>query len=358
MIEAYETAFLQEYYPMSEGARSRTQACLTSSGMKALEVALLLYRTMTDRPLPLYHQVGYYYEGITLIRDLYPDARAVTVEDIYAMLDRGEEMGCLLLEPGLTWPVHEGIDLDLLFRKLERHRQSTPLFLIIDRTLTGMANPFFERYADRMPGHVVLVSIESGIKYWQLGLELTNLGFLVLSGEPVAHPETEERLTHLMGVLTGVPDPALVWRLPRPSRSVLERRMERLARNTNVLYSFLQERRKEGRVSRVYHSVQAGQGLRAGREPWMGSLLYVQLPGVVHYHEYEELAKHWAETAEPALCIHQGGSFGFDTMRLAAVEESPEREFNSALRLSVGRDTAEELAAKLVWLDRMLPPGR
>lgn len=356
-LQRYEDRFFREYYPMSPESRARSAANLTVSGMKALEAALLISRILTSNRLPLYHQVGYYFEGITLLRDMYPDARSVSVEQIYEMVDNQEEMGCLLLEPGLTWPVREGIDLEILFSKLENHRQELPLFVIIDRTLTSIANPLFQRFADRLPEHVILVCVESGIKYFQFGMELTNLGFLAFCGSRVSDEPFAKLLEHVMNVLSGVPEPSLVWRLPEPSMPILQKRMHRLARNMNVLFEFFEELRSEGHVRSLFPSVPEFQPCQVLGEPWIGSLMYFQLPEVATFQEYERIAAEWVQQAPPSLHFHMGGSFGFDTMRVNAVEESPERENNSALRLSVGRDTMEELARKGAFFRKLLQGG-
>jgi hypothetical protein len=354
MIKAYESAFFVEYYPMSERLRRRSIGFLTNSGMKALEVALIAYQTFAGGHLPMYCQAGYYFEGMSLIRDLYPQAKLLSADGIYALIDSGEPIGCLLLEPGVTWPVHDAVHMELLFDKLSRHRQDHPLFIVIDRTLTGIANPLFDKYADRLPDHIYLVCIESGIKYFQFGMELTNLGFFAVYGKELEHEETRERFVHFMNVLSGIPEPAAVWRLPRPSRVMLEKRMTRLARNANRLHDFFGDRLSKGQLISLYRSVQPKQRLSFGDEPWNGSLLYMQLPGMVTFQDYEAAACDWVKRSPPGLNLHFGGSFGFDMLRIGAVMESEEWAHNAALRISVGRDLASDLELKMHYFGTLL----
>ena len=50
--------------------------------MKALEMALIAYKTITKDVFPIYFQEGYYFEGITLIK-IYTVMQNVSLARIY-----------------------------------------------------------------------------------------------------------------------------------------------------------------------------------------------------------------------------------------------------------------------------------
>ena len=89
-----------------------------------------------------------------------------------------------------------------------------------------------------LPSHVVLIIVESGIKYFQLGLDLTNLGFVTFTGNIFRMKDFVDIINHLSSVLSAIPDPVLLQRLPDPNLPFVEERLDRMARNTRLLCSF------------------------------------------------------------------------------------------------------------------------
>ncbi len=59
-VKSYERRFAEQFFPMSYDCRQRSVGFLTTSGMKALEVALIAYKTHTGEAYPLYYQSGFF----------------------------------------------------------------------------------------------------------------------------------------------------------------------------------------------------------------------------------------------------------------------------------------------------------
>ncbi|SDD31228.1 hypothetical protein SAMN02799630_02739 [Paenibacillus sp. UNCCL117] len=347
-VKDYEAASLRAYYAMSAEARRRCVGFLTTSGMKALELALAAYRSFTGEALPAYLQQGFYGEGVELARLLLNRPTELEPQEMYAKVERNEPIGCLLVDPGMCWPVRPPVDLGRLMEGLCRHRQEEPLYVIVDRTLTTAANPLFAKYADRLPPHVVLISVESGIKYMQLGMELANTGFMVAAGRQLEQEAQRQSWVTLLALLDAGADPLTVRQLPVPDQERLTARLSRLNRNAYWVDAFLTHLMREGKITAYQRSVEpSDQYLIEGRR-WMGSLFYIQLPGCRSERDYQAWVDAFVAGAPEEAHFVSGGSFGFDTFRMNAV--AGELGLEAALRVSVGREPIGQLLSRLVYL--------
>lgn len=342
-IDDFQEQFINQYIRIPKSLKNKTLGYLTNSGMKALELALISYKTITKDKLPLYYQEGYYYEGITLINNLYYDADALAVDEIYKKLENNEEIGCLLLDPGTTWPIHSGVDLDLVFSLLEKHKQRSPMFLVVDRTITSISNQVLEKYKDNIPSYVVLIVVESGIKYYQQGLDLVNLGLITFTGNIFRMSAYRDVIKHLTSVLSVYLDPSLLYRLPQPSLFYAENRLKRMSRNTNILISFYNFLKEKHLIDDIYSSVSSKKEYRIRGQPWLGTLIYIKHHNSLEYTAYMQDAKQIINSEGINSHFNQGSSFGFDTNRLCVVEEMFKEEPNCALRLSVGRESIQDI---------------
>ncbi|MDF2668449.1 MAG: hypothetical protein K0R67_755, partial [Paenibacillus sp.] len=82
-VKTYEEKMLNAFYPMSAEARKKCIRYLTSSGMNALELALVAYKKHTAEQLPCYVQTGFYCEGNDLASALLDHSQEKSVEEIY-----------------------------------------------------------------------------------------------------------------------------------------------------------------------------------------------------------------------------------------------------------------------------------
>ncbi len=354
-VKAFEDEVMKAFYPMSDACRSQCIRFLTSSGMSALELALVAYKKHTGEQSPCYVQSGFYCEGADLTSALLHHSQELSVERIYEELERGTEIGCLIVDPGVCWPVKSAVDLELLFAKLEGHTQDKPLYIIVDRTLTGVANPLFKRYGDRLPSHVVLISVESGIKYYQYGLDLVNVGFVAAVGAALQEQRIQEQWIALLGQLTAGADPLMVRQLPIPDAERLTARLQRLNRNAYWIESFLRYLKASGVVQAYYSSVKPSEQYQMEGLPWLGSVFYIQLHGEWREADYQAWINELVAGAPDELHLTSGGSFGFDTFRFNTVTD-PTGQLN-ALRMSVGRDPLGQLLVKLHYLYLSLTVG-
>ncbi|WP_159881051.1 hypothetical protein [Paenibacillus puerhi] len=344
-VKDYEEASISAYYSLTADLRQRSVGFLTTSGMKALELALAGYRSLTQEALPFYFQRGFYGEGCELARLLLSSPVELDPSQIYEKVENGDPIGCLLVDPGVCWPVRPAVDLDRLMDALSRHRQSQPLYVIVDRTLTTIANPLFERYAHTLPPHIVLISVESGIKYMQYGLDIANAGYMVAVGKPLEREAEREKWVTLLALLDAGADPLTVRQLQAPDIGRLTVRLSRLNRNACWMDAFLVHALSEGKVTACYRSVEPSDQYRIGGRRWIGSLFYVQLPGIRSEREYQSWIDRFIVSAPEEAHFVSGGSFGFDTFRMNAVGDATGTE--TALRISVGREPLGRLMTQI-----------
>ncbi|MBP1155711.1 MULTISPECIES: hypothetical protein [unclassified Paenibacillus] len=353
-VKEYEEASLAAFYSLSADIRKQSVGFLTTSGMKALELALIAYKTFTRETLPFYYQKGFYCEGVDLAKTLMITPLELDPAEIYMEVEANKPIGCLLVDPGMCWPVRPAVDLARLFEGLSCHKQSQPLYVIVDRTLTSVANPLFERYADRLPPHVVLISVESGIKYMQYGLELANVGYLVAVGRTLRSESHREKWVALLSLLDAGADPLTVRQLPAPDLKRLTARLSRLNRNAYWMDAFLSHMAREGKVAAFYRSVEPSSQYDLNGRNWIGSVFYIQLPGHRSEQEYQAWIDDFVVSSPEEVHFVSGGSFGFDTFRMNAVGDVSGKE--NALRVSVGRDPLGQLLLKLKYMYSYVQP--
>ncbi|CAI6032401.1 hypothetical protein [Cohnella sp. JJ-181] len=351
-VKRYEDEAMDAFYAMPAHIRERSAIYLTGSGMKALELALAAYKTFAGEDLPCYVQAGFYGEGESLSKTLLSNVKRASPDEMYKLLREGQPVGCLIVDPGQCWPIRQPVDLGALFEALKLHEQRQPLYVIVDRTLTSVANPIFERYADRLPAHVVLVCVESGIKYLQYGFDLVNVGYLVACGHALAEETHRERWVELLSILDAGASPLDVRQLPEPDRSTIITRLSRLNRNAHWMDAYLQYLRRQGDILGYDRSVDPSDAYILEGRTWIGSVFYVRLHGDLSEQEYQERIDACVSASPPEMHLISGGSFGFDSLRLNAVHgEAPEE---NALRLSVGRAPLDQLLATFQVLARLL----
>ncbi|UOE58264.1 hypothetical protein HPB58_12945 [Priestia filamentosa] len=352
-LKELERVFLNEYYEYSDVYENKTKGFITCSGMKALEVALIAYKMINKRDnSPIFYQDGLYYEGITLVNSIDQGAQSLTVEEIYNKLDDSEDINCLIVDPGTTWPIRKGIEMDILMKKICKIRHTKPFFLIIDRTVTTISSQIIRDYGEKLPKNVILISIESGLKYYQLGLDLMNMGFICIHGYLLRLPSFLNTFNHLLGVLSASPEPDLCFRLPPFSLKRLENRLIRMGRNTSLLYEMFKHLQEKKDISTVRPAIQDDYGYRIGKTNWIGTLLYVQSNELRDKEDYYSAARKISSNSPNNLCIFTGSSFGFDSMRVGPVEEANTISPNNAIRFSVGREPINEILLKGRYLQQ------
>lgn len=356
-VKEYEAAAMRAFYNIPEGLMSQSSLFLTTSGMKALELAIAAFRSFSGQRLPCVVQAGFYGEGVELAQTLLDDVRQAEPDEIYRMLETSQAIGCLIVDPGQCWPIKPPVDLDKLFDRLRHHRPggNELLFVIVDRTLTSISNQMFRRYADSLPPHVILVSVESGIKYLQYGFDLTNVGYLVACGQAMEEPTHRSRWVDLLSILDAGASPIDVRQLPAPDFPTVEARLGRLNRNAHWMNAYLRYLREQGRIKDYFLSVNASEDYVLDGRPWIGTVFYIRLYGELSEQDYQARIDACARAVPSSMHLISGGSFGFDSLRLNAVHGETAEE--NALRLSAGRAPLDQLMETMRVLAELLFPA-
>ncbi|MFC3800641.1 hypothetical protein [Cohnella sp. GCM10012308] len=353
-VKNYEDQAIKAFYGIPNEAKSRSALFLTTSGMKALELAIAAFRSFSVNRLPCIVQTGFYGEGVELARTLLDDINELSPDEIYHLLETSQPIGCLIVDPGKCWPVRQPVSLRTLFDSLQRHRPSADerLFVIIDRTLTGISNRMFERYEARLPSHVVLISIESGIKYLQYGFDLANVGYLVACSQAMEEEAFRARWIELLSILDAGASPLDVRQLPVPDLATVSERLGRLNRNASWMSAFLAYLKTQGRIRHYFLSVNPSDEFLLEGKQWLGSVFYIQLNEDLSEQAFQERIDACARAAPAGIHLVSGGSFGFDSLRLNAVHGDKPEE--NALRLSVSRAPLDHLMDTMRVLDDLL----
>ncbi|MGG4551376.1 hypothetical protein, partial [Paenibacillus humicus] len=350
-VKSYEKQFIQEYYKIPSEIAPRTLGFITNSGLKALETALLVLKQITGDRFPVFYQAGFYYEGISLQKLILKEVRALHVNEIYDLLDSQEEIGGLIIDSATTWPSSTGIDLELLFEKVRNHKQKSPMVIIYDRTLSSISVQLFEKFAMDLPSTNVLISVESAIKYYQFGLDLINLGCVVMYSSLFRIKKFFDLIFYIFRILTASPDPILIMKMPAPSIKLIEQRMARISKNVELYVSFFGYLKKKGLIFEVFTGIDLEKRLKISHMNWVGSLVYVTISYLSSHQQYEYFVKYVVENAPAELHLHMGASFGFDTTRLSTVSDVlMDSNGESALRFSIGTESEFEIFNKCKYL--------
>jgi cystathionine beta-lyase/cystathionine gamma-synthase len=293
--DRYERRYLQA---LVEGPPD-LRALLTSCGMAAFTTVLSFLQLEGKLGGPVVAGAGLYHESRLLLERALPERLHLVDEaDTAALLRAVEELrpSAVFLDSLSNTKWMPGPELPPLLARLS----GTPTYLVLDNTSLSVAcQPF--ALADEA---VRLIVFESLLKYVQLGLDRANAGVIVARGHDA------ERLSHYREHLgTNVPDVA-VHALPRPDRSVLERRLARLQRNALLLAKRLRE--------------EAGSLVEVGY-PGGGCLSIVFRDADVTLRlERAMVERAVAEAAKLRVALLGGSSFGFDTTRIYLTAEGAE----------------------------------
>ena len=353
VLKQVERHWLAELYRIPPAMSHTTFGYLTTSGLKALEIALLLFQAVTHRSEPVYYQDGLYFEAEMVVKNLIPSAVSLQAEEICGLLRCHEDIGCLIIDPSTTWPIKPAVSQKQFLQVLREYKPQRQAFIVIDRTMTSLFNQPLEEVGS-FSSKVALVSFESGIKYLQHGLDMANLGLLVVSGMIMRMKTYQQLVSDLMSIFSGYPDPGVVMRLPTVYAKQVHRRLCRMTRNTHWLADMLRRFQEQGPVVRVNVCVEPEQGFFAGDLPWIGSMVYFQLKGMQTVDDYQQWLRRLVVGAPADLQLQIGGSFGFDSIRFCVVENKQSDEGEVGVRVSVGVDTAFDMQQKLMYISDFL----
>lgn len=214
------------------------------------------------------------------------------------------------------------------------HQRGERIFLVVDNTARSVTLQPWARLT--VPTRLRLIVFESLTKYAQLGLDCTAGGLIVTD---VDDADRLDALRELLG--TNITDVS-VHQLPRPDRSLLERRLRRMGRNAQVVADTLNDRMVHG----GFPVALSYPGLP--EHPNFASLSDSQFRG--GYVSIEPLAADIGAAMFPRLIksilyiaaerdvpICEGTSFGFDTTRVYLIAATS-RYGSPFLRIAAGTE--------------------
>ena len=349
-----EGMIAKEYYELLD-SDEKYVGHLTNSGMKALEVAIVLQKMTCLNDYPVYFHEGTYFESKELINRLYTNPIQIDTENLYFKLDSNEKINCIIVDTGVNWPVKKSVNLDLLFEKISHHNQREPLFVILDSTLSSVSNHIFSKYVEKIPKNVIIVTVESMLKYFQMGMELTNLGFVVFYGDMLKRQLYKDIVFDLLRTLTAIPDDSLIKRLPDLRVDYLKSRLKRITRNSRYLMGYCDYLKERGLIESVVSSSSEDNNFYIDDEPWLGGQLYLRFNRIDSIEQYEDISKCFIYNEKYKANISYGMSFGFDTTRVCAIQDLKcDGSSGLCLRVSVGKESLSEIIELITKINEFI----
>ncbi len=332
---AYERAYVDELVDGPADAR----ALLTSCGMAAFTTILALLGAERRLDGPIVIGRGLYHESRLLLRRAVGD-RICEVDEA----DTGDLLRTIAeVRPrtifldslcNTTWA--QLPDLRALVRFLEARRQALDAVLVVDNTGLGAScQPL--ALLGTPPGQRMIV-FESLLKYAQLGLDRANAGVIVARA---GDAETLSSYREHLG--TNVADVAAAC-LPPPDRSVLERRLDRLGRNADLLAERLHAAALDAPVEIAHPSLPTHPAYRRARRlRFRGGCVSIAFePAAVPRLGPRLLETAILEARRRHVTLVGGSSFGFDATRIY-VTAAPADCGEPFVRIAAGTDDRLEV---------------
>lgn len=334
----YEQEFVTEY--ASHLGSRQLHAYLASCGMSAFGALLqwlvqeLGLGTSTIALEPMY------FENIHLIKSYVPDVVRVspTTSDQLLNILRQQRPSLIVADAVANCGAIREHDLDAIIQWAASEPTQT-IALLMDTTCLPTALLPNGLLAG-LPKNVCVAFVESLAKHHQLGMDSVTGGIVLLHASDAFHASFRKTRARNGANIAD----SSVGALPRPSRELLKRRLQRHSRNTDVLVRRLRKASVNG--AGVIESISwLEDGVRCAQW-YKGSCLTIVLRkeyrSIELYRQFEELVIDMAK--ERGLQVTLGTSFGFDVSRLYVT--APSTVFEPPfLRLAVGTETNSEAAA-------------
>lgn len=306
---AYERAYVDELVDGPADAR----ALLTSCGMAAFTTVLAYLGAERHLDGPIVIGRGLYHESKLLLRRAVGNRicevdEANTEEVLRAIAEVGPRAIFLDSLCNTTWA--QMPDLPAVVRYLQARAPALDAVLVVDNTGLGPSCQPLALLGTR-PGLRVIV-FESLLKYTQLGLDRAGAGVIVARAS-----DADALSSYREHLGTNVADMAAAC-LPPPDRSVLERRLERLGRNADLLAERLHAAALRSPVEIAHPSLPTHPAYpRARRLRFRGGCLSIA-------YEPADVSRLWPRLLETAILearrrhvtLVGGSSFGFDVTRI------------------------------------------
>ncbi len=341
---AYENAFRSAYVdsPMHLPPR----VFLTSSGMAAFTTAVNHIRMRDGLRGPVLVGAGCYFENKILLEKLLPGQITYADEfDAAAFAAAAKRIGaCAAFVDSLCNTETVAIpDLAALLPALSRVLPRRAALVLDNSGMATMFQPL--RHLPRV-FHPRLYVIESMNKFYQFGFDRVTGGVLWTAGvESIALMKSRVHLG------TNIPD-ASALTLPWPDRAALDRRLARIGRNALDLARRLDAHvaaRPGGPVARVvYPGLPNYPGYAWTKDlPFHGAFLVLSFaPRHARVGTYQKFVAAVIDEARARnVGIVSGTSFGLDVTRIYLTALHSNRLTRPFVRVSVGTETADEIAA-------------
>jgi hypothetical protein len=293
---------------------------LFSSGQAAMNAILTLFGSRQARPLRLRHE-GCYFETVELL-GLYAG---------HFKTGSHKSADIVIAEP--VWCDGEAFGAVSFKTVAERANSEATASIVVDSTLAGLDDGLNELLC-RLDGPTEVFRVHSGLKLFQAGLELADVGIVSIYGSPVG--DELRRIRTLQGSGLRFADVAAL-ELPVFLDSAATRRYESAIFEHNAALA-------QAACTNAALAVSYPTGTR--RAPFV----VVNLPSARSYSGLDE--KIAAEADRRSLHFIKGGSFGFRGHRFETVRPEGKPPF---LRVAMGKRNGPSVEGILELFGKFIP---
>ena len=300
---------------------SQYKLFFTSSGMSAILLALHLCQ-MLSKSKRIIVQNDMYYEIEPVLKTIFNYVEYCNVEQIYQLLLKSDVV-CYFLGYARKSESTNILSIQRLIDVLSRTENNKPIFVIVDRTYFSLVDKFYDQLGRLVnKENITIISVESLLKHYQYGLEMTTLGAMLVYSKKCKSRIYAEMIS-LLYISLGVRlSPVLYSRLFAFDKAVLTDMFMLACHNAECLYKYLQD---ETVIKIGYGD---GPNLKGG------DLLYISVASVQQCKEIISFIQ------KDRKVLH-GQSFGLDITRVCCEENKKRHDVK--LRISLGTEDEESI---------------
>ena len=228
------------------------------------------------------------------------------------------------------------VDLEIIYQHLAKKYQNKKIYVISDNTMTPTYNPFlsWEKYLNpENKNGPRLIVYESGNKYRQLGLDLTNAGFMTSYQFEVSNLHRSRRNTgqNLSDYSNYI--------FPIYNKKVFNMRMSRIQRNALLVCEIINDRSKYFNANHPLIENNKFSGISLKYNICSGIVTFIFTLGQLNNKlSYDKLILAvLSQAKQKGISVSNGLSFGFDVSRISASASMAENT-TPFLRLSCGTE--------------------
>jgi hypothetical protein len=334
-LKDIEYCFIKEYFPECFTFGNDHNYFFTNTGMAAFEVAITVMLRLTNDDRNILIQNGIYHESRSYLETNQVKFKVMNIEDIFTTLETNCEIDCLILGGGITtFPTL--FSLEILLNKLFVHRQKRLMFLIIDRTLTSFVDKYYVQLKKYRNNNIIYISHESLSKFYQFGLETTNMGLVSIISRLVRTEAVETIILRALNVSSSRPLPLQYYSMNYFNKELLKKRIDRISRNTKQLFDALSIKNERSSNNIRYQIISP---CYKNSFYFDNEIEYIGLNILIYHHQLDNdnlinILNRIVEKYDQ-IKIGDGNSMGFDTTRIHSYLDIYSKR-TPCIRISVG----------------------